>query len=1753
VLTVDGQGTSQILSIQSGADVTISGLTLAHGKVDSGGGGAVFNAGTLDMVNCTVRDSSAQLAGGIANDGGTLTMTGCTVSGNSASLSGGGVLNYHGTLDMANCTVYGNTALANGGGVDNEGGPLTLDDCTVAGNSAASGGGLSNVGQFAPIPATLNNTIVANSISGGDIFGPVTGSHDLIDDANTAGGLTNGASGNHVGVAAMLGPLHSDGGPTQTIALLPHSPAINAGDNASIPLFVTTDQRGAPRIKGGTVDIGAVESGPINIVVTTLTDQDTGTLSSSNGSGTSLRDAINFANADPYGDTITFSPLLKGALDLAAGSLPAISATLTIQGPGANVLTVDGQGTSQILSIQSGADVTISGLTLAHGKLDNGGGGAVFNAGTLDLVNCTVRDSSAPLAGGIVNDGGTLTMTGCTVSGNTASLSGGGVFNAGTLDMVNCTVYGNTAQANGGGVENEGKLTLDDCTVAGNSAASGGGLANLATATLHNTIVANSTSGGDILGPVTGSNNLIDDAASAGGLTNGVKGNRVGVAAMLGPLAYNGGPTQTIALFTGSPAIGKAGAVSVTADQRGFPLGSPPDIGAFQYQGPSPTATFSGPTTGTVQVQATFTFTATDPTPADQDGTFTYTVDWNGDGSDMQSVQGPASVQVVHSYAATGSFTPSVTVVDQDHRVSSPVALAAPVVVSALASSFGGLIASGPVTITAANLSQVSTALGVINAAPPNSWMNAQAVNLTVTSDAVLDPVINPTSPNATINVSGSTDDNAFLSHELGGIVDFSNADEGVKDAATVATLVALAVIGAAGVTDGLVAGLTDLGEYIDVTTDEIVSQDDLIAALKPGVEFPKNWVQVTVLNTGLVHSALSAGLTIGVNSIPYAEATSFAIGASPALTVDQGTVNWSDSIMGTATDSPTILVKGGTLTLKKDWIMGNADGTQPLIEVDGGSLVLGAPDGTQGNYLGAYGSRPFVHVTGTGMVLVEGGNTSAQLASNFTAQAAGATTIQLASSAPVTTPGQMVTYTATVTAAGAPESDGSVEFFDYTTKTYLGTSALTNGSAALQVTPTAFTAGDRIVATYLPTTGALVPSSGQVTQAVVAATTTGLTGPSSTPVYGQSVTFTATITDTTPSGRTPIGSVEFYDGSTDLGPGTVLSGSGSTVTSTFTTAKLAPGMHTIKAVYAPSGAFQSGSETLKLTIGKDSTTTGVTSSIPGNASVYGQSVTFTATVAVKSPGAGTPTGVVTFYDNGVSIGTGTLNGVSGDDQATFTTTKLSVAGHTITASYGGDTDDIKSSSGVVTQTVSRDASTTTPSASTTSSSFGQAVTLAALVTANAPGAGTPTGSVSFVDLTTGNNVGTSGLSGGAASLKISTLEPGAHVIEAIYGGDGNFRGSNSSQAITVTVGAALYALSPSATGALEVTGGAGLDETGPVYVDSSSASAIVATGGASVTATHIDVVGRASVSGGAKLSPNPVTGAGSEPDALAGLAVPAAGPARGAVNLGGSSVLTINPGVYSAIIVAGNARLTMKPGIYEIAGGGLTVSDGGKVTGAGVLIYIAGSKYPSAGGTFGAVNLSGSASVHLTAPTKGTYAGIVLFQSRDNAQTISISGSAVATFAGTIYAPAATVSVTGSARFAQEALVANELRLQGIATTTGATAGLATAGGAASRGVLGAVAGPASGPANAGPLPASAASSSANLGPSVMPTGGPGAAARAATSVVVSYGPASVSPASGSEDDNPSSYLDSEALADVAVSLVNDRGNGVRRATGHG
>jgi hypothetical protein len=278
---------------------------------------------------------------------------------------------------------------------------------------------------------------------------------------------------------------------------------------------------------------------------------------------------------------------------------------------------------------------------------------------------------------------------------------------------------------------------------------------------------------------------------------------------------------------------------------------------------------------------------------------------------------------------------------------------------------------------------------------------------------------------------------------------------------------------------------------------------------------------------------------------------------------------------------------------------------------------------------------------------------------------------------------------------------------------------------------------------------------------ATVSPTTTTVKSSLNPSLFGQSVTFTATVTST---GSAPTGTVTFKDGATTLGTGTLSSGK-----ATFTTKTLAVGSHSITATYGGSSSFSgSTSPVLTQTVNKAKSSTLLVSSL--NPSTFGASVTFTATVTT-SPVA-TPTGTVTFKDGTTTLGTGTLS----SGKAAFTTTTLAVGSHSITAAYGGSSSFSGStSSPALTQTVNKAKSSTLLVSSLNPSTFGASVTFTATVKSTG---GTPTGKVTFKDGAT--TLGTGTLSGGKATFSTSALPVATHSITAVYGGSVNFSGSTS-------------------------------------------------------------------------------------------------------------------------------------------------------------------------------------------------------------------------------------------------------------------------------------------------------------------------------------------------------------------------------------
>jgi hypothetical protein len=216
-----------------------------------------------------------------------------------------------------------------------------------------------------------------------------------------------------------------------------------------------------------------------------------------------------------------------------------------------------------------------------------------------------------------------------------------------------------------------------------------------------------------------------------------------------------------------------------------------------------------------------------------------------------------------------------------------------------------------------------------------------------------------------------------------------------------------------------------------------------------------------------------------------------------------------------------------------------------------------------------------------------------------------------------------------------------------------------------------------------------------------------------------------------------------------------------------------------------------------------------------------------------------------------------------------------------------------------------------------------------------------------------------------------------------------------------------------------------------------------LARGNVRIGATTIQVVGGVSASGTPTFGPAPVTGITSVADPLAGLTGPCPIGLMnyGSEQLSGNSQATISPGIYSQINVSGNAKLTLNSGTYIIEGGGLTVTGNASVSGTGVMIYNAGSNYPSSGGNFGGIALSGNGTFDLSAPTSGTYAGILVFQSRQNTRALAFSGNPMAGMSGVIYAANALLSMSGNASL-QNPLDVGMLNLSGDVALTQTAAG---------------------------------------------------------------------------------------------------------------
>ncbi|HEX6553436.1 MAG TPA: HYR domain-containing protein [Ktedonobacteraceae bacterium] len=289
------------------------------------------------------------------------------------------------------------------------------------------------------------------------------------------------------------------------------------------------------------------------------------------------------------GDTISFG--CDGTITLS--STLTISKNLTLDGNGHRV-TLDGNNSVQVLSVNSGVSFTLNALTIAHGLAFNGGG--LYNGGTLSISNSTFAN-------------------------NSASGKGGGIRNDATLSISNSTFSGNSAGDVGGGIRNEGTLSISNSTFANGSAFFGGGLSNKATVNIGGSIVANNRGGNCSMfeGTLNDQGYNLDSDGRCFTASTSLHTNP-----LLAGLADNGGSTQTQALQQGSPAIDQIPAASCPkADQRGVTRPDDNetacDIGAYESSYDDDLGLINVPSNITVNATSPQGASVTYPTPTATD------------------------------------------------------------------------------------------------------------------------------------------------------------------------------------------------------------------------------------------------------------------------------------------------------------------------------------------------------------------------------------------------------------------------------------------------------------------------------------------------------------------------------------------------------------------------------------------------------------------------------------------------------------------------------------------------------------------------------------------------------------------------------------------------------------------------------------------------------------------------------------------------------------------------------------------------------------------------------------------------------------------------------------------------------------------------------------------------------------------------------------------------------------------------------
>jgi len=1238
-------------------------------------------------ANITTKFQDLTISGGTANNstfgggailsgdtGDQLTLTDCVITGNSSSASagGGGVLmSPGGSMTITNSTISNNHAtvgFAGGVGIANDGGHgasvLTISNSSITGNSSTDipngapfGGGVyfqggGNAGSSISITQSVFSGNTAGTAStvrgkGGAIFADGPGSITLSTlTGNTA---TNGSLGNGLGGAVW----HNTGALTVSTSRIVGNTASTGGglyqDTNAGTTTADNDWWGTNAGAGGAVATGG-----------------TGGVTPSTPHWLQLRNVPTTAALHP-GDTTALTADILGRNTggaLGAGSLNGLA---SFPVPAGTIFSNAVHGS----------------LSGASTQFVNGVATTTFNSNLL-LGNASadaMADSQTVTANLTVKADTTTAVT----SNHNPSVFGQGV-------QFTATVSSNTggttpATPQGGTVQ-----FMDGVTNLGSPVSVVSGVAT--TPTIANLSVGNHT----ITAVYSGD---VDFNGSAGSLgTNPQVVNKADTSVAVGSSLNPSVVTQTVQ-FTAT--------ITATAPGAGTPAG----VGSVQFKdNGNPLGAAQTPVGGVASI-STNTLTV---------GTHTITAVYAGDGNFNGSTGTLAGGQVVNK-------APTTTTIVSPHN---PSVFGQPVDFTATVQSAVGGTITGNVQFAIDGVNQGSALPVTAGSATLSGISNLSVGNHVVTatygSDATFDVSTGTLSGGQTVNKASTTT-------ALGSSPNPSNVNQPVAFTATVT-----ATAPGAGTPTGNVQFVADGSTTLGTIP------------LAGGVATLSNVTSLTlgthpVVATYVGDASFTTSTSSQVNQVVNGFLTTTTVTSSANPSVFGQTVMFTATVDSGGNGTPTGSVQFG--------IDGsNVGGPIALSGGVGTYAAANLPVGNHGVTATFTGAGSYIDSSGT----LPGGQTVNP----------SDTSTGVSSSVNPSVFGQPVTFTATVapTAPGAGTPSGTIDFF--VDGSPLSSVPLASGSAT--TTPVAnLPVGTHTVTTTYTGDTSFHGSAGTLAggQVVAKADTTTTVGSSANPsVSGQGVSFTATVAPVAPGAGTPTGNVSFFLNGAPLQTQALSAGAATT----SSISNLAVGSYAVTATYGGDTSFNtSSSPTLTQVVkGADTTTTVTTATSP---TVFGQPVTFTATVAPVAPASGTPTGQVEFFADGSSFGTATVTAGSATSPSIST---LAVGSHTVTATYGGDAS-FNTSTGSVGQQVNHAGVTVTVTSAQNPSVFGETVTYAVTVTAVAPGAGVPTGSVVISDLTSGQVLGAAPLTGGVGTLADNTLHAGAHVIAAFYPGDTNF------------------------------------------------------------------------------------------------------------------------------------------------------------------------------------------------------------------------------------------------------------------------------------------------------------------------------------------------------------------------------------------